>query len=87
MSRIGYLEYADGHKSMGRLIALMLTIAGVAVVGVALTLIVWSFVRREMDIIGSLVGLATIGLATEGLSGLMKNWAKAVEAKATVSNQ
>ena len=81
--KIGFLEYAPGCKSMGRLIAFILAVAGVHVVAVGLTLIVWSFVIKDLSAIGSMVGLITLGLATEGLSGIMKNWAKSVEAKAS----
>ena len=84
--KIGFLEYAPGCKSMGRLIAFILAVAGVHVVAVGLTLIVWSFVIKDLSAIGSMVGLITLGLAIEGISGIVKNWAKAVEAKATQQN-
>ena len=77
---VGYCEYGPGLKSMGRLLALIITLTGVlvAVSGVGLAIAAFA-VGRD---IGAAVGMIGIGVGVDVSGAIMKNWSKGVEAHA-----
>lgn len=81
--RVGYFEYAPGHKSMGRLLAFMMTAGGVFCVVAGVLMAVADWIWNAGASTGTWIGLALGGLGSEIGGTAMKNWAKSVEAKQT----
>lgn len=77
---VGYFEYGPGMRSMGRLLAFMVTVAGLFCVAGGFTMAVVDWIWNEAATVGSWIGLALAGLGSEFVGTAMKNWAKSVEA-------
>ena len=76
---IGYLEVSEGHKSMGRLLSLIMVIAGVLIAwGAFVVAAILAMTGRDY---GAWVGVILGGLAESGGAGAMKVWQKRVEVK------
>ncbi len=82
--KVGFLEYAPGMKSMGRLLALLMMLNGTAATVVGLVLIVIAFISKNTEAVGSLVGLVGLGIGVDVGASVMKNWAKGIEASEDV---
>ena len=72
----GFLQDGDGHKSMGRLLALMAQVVGAVVVLAGLGVFVAAFLARYTEALGNAVALTGLGVGIEGAALAAKNWAK-----------
>lgn len=78
---VGFFEYGPGMRSMGRLLAFLMTTAGLFCVVGGFGMAVVDWIWNEAASVGSWIGLALAGLGSEIGGTAMKNWAKAVEVK------
>ena len=73
---IGFFDYDENNRSMGRLIAFIMTISGVLIILVSLALTIASYVHRAYEVIPQLVAMLGLGTAVDIGGGIMKNWSK-----------
>ncbi len=76
---VGFLEYGPGMRSMGRLLALIITLNGSLAVVAGIGLLIAAIVTRQTEVVGPLIGLVGLGTGADIVAVIMKNWMKNIE--------